>query len=324
MNHYLLLTTYPVLFFAVLANQLSMPVPGVLFLLAAGALCHTGQLGFPAVLALAIGACLLGDTAWFFIGRKQGGRVLRFLAAFSADPNEQIRKTKRIFEKYGLRCLLIAKFIPGIDAVAPPLAGMSGSSISRFLIYDIAGSAIWAATYAGVGLLFSRQLNGIAVEVSRFAGILAAALCIPLGVYMVVTTLKFIPVSRNLRLNRIQPSRLMQKINDGDKVLILDLLGYEEGTEAAPGIPTSVRLDLSRVREARHVLFPSDLEVILYCASPGHFRSCRVALNLKKHGVQKIEVLAGGLNAWREQGFPVTHNLVSSEEAILRYRIQIT
>ena len=70
MSHYLLLTTYPVLFFAVLANQLSMPVPGVFFLLAAGALCHTGQLGVPAVLALAIGACLLGDTAWFLIGRK--------------------------------------------------------------------------------------------------------------------------------------------------------------------------------------------------------------------------------------------------------------
>ena len=324
MNHYLLLTTYPVLFFAVLANQLSMPIPGVLFLLAAGALCHTGQLGFPAVLALAIGACLLGDTAWFFIGRKQGGRVLRFLAAFSADPNEQIRKTKRIFEKYGLRCLLIAKFIPGIDVVAPPLAGMSGSSMFRFLVYDTVGSTIWAATYAGVGLLFSRQLNGIAVEVSRFAGILAVALGIPLGVYMIVTTLKFIPVSRNLRLNRIRPSHLMQKINDGDKVLILDLLGYEEGTEAAPGIPTSVRLDLSRVREARHVVFPSDLEVVLYCASPGHFRSCRVALNLKKHGIRKIEVLAGGLNAWREQGLPVTHNLVSSEEAILRYNIQIT
>jgi rhodanese-related sulfurtransferase len=131
-------------------------------------------------------------------------------------------------------------------------------------------------------------------------------------------------VSRSLRLHRIEPSRLLQKINNGEKVLILDLLSYEEGTEGAEGIPTSVRVDIRRVREARDVLFPSDLDVVLYCASPGHFRSCRVAMNLKKHGVRKIEVLAGGLNAWREQGFPVTRNLVSSEEAILRYKIQIT
>ena len=324
MNHYLLLTTYPVLFFAIFANQLSMPVPGVLFLLAAGALCHTGQLGFPAVVGLAIGACLLGDTAWFFIGRKNGGRVLRLLAFFSADPNEQIRKTKRTFNKYGLRCLLIAKFIPGIDVVAPPLAGMSESSICRFLVYDSCGSAIWAVTYAGIGFLFSRQLNGIAVAVSRFAGILVIAFGIPLAIYMIWHTLRFIPVSRSLRLHRIEPSRLLQKINNGEKVLILDLLSYEEGTEGAEGIPTSVRVDIRRVREARDVLFPSDLDVVLYCASPGHFRSCRVALNLKKHGIRKIEVLAGGLNAWREQGFPVTRNLVSSEEAILRYKIQIT
>ena len=324
MNHYLLLTTYPVLFFAVFANQLSMPVPGVLFLLAAGALCHTGQLSFPGVLALAIGACLLGDTAWFFIGRKQGGRVLRLLAAFSVDPNEQIRKTKRTFEKYGLRCLLVAKFIPGIDAVAPPLAGMSGSSFSAFLLYDTVGSALWAAAYAGTGLLFSRELNSIAVVVSRFAGVLAATLGIPLVVYMVWHTLKFIPVSRSLHLHSIQPSRLWQKINSGEKTLILDLMRYEEGTEGAEGIPTSVRMDPSKVRDAEHVLFPSELDVVLYCASPSHFRSTRVALELRKRGVRKIEVLAGGLNAWREQGLPITHDLISSEEAISRYNIQIS
>jgi hypothetical protein len=68
--------------------------------------------------------------------KKNGGRVLRLLAFFSADPNAQIRKTKRTFNKYGLRCLLVAKFLPGIDVVAPPLAGMSESSIGRFLVYD--------------------------------------------------------------------------------------------------------------------------------------------------------------------------------------------
>jgi rhodanese-related sulfurtransferase len=136
--------------------------------------------------------------------------------------------------------------------------------------------------------------------------------------------LKFIPVSRNLHLHRIQASRLWQKIKFGERVLIFDLLNYEEGTEGTEGIPTSVRLDPSKVREAHHVQFPSDLDVVLYCASPNHFRSSRVALELKKHGVRKIEVLAGGLNAWREQGFPITHDLLSSEEAISRYNIQIT
>ena len=323
MNHYLLLTTYPVLFLAVFANQLSMPVPGVLFLLAAGALCHTGQLNFPAVLTLAVVACLFGDTAWFLLGRKHGGRVLRLLAAFSDDPNAHIRKTKRTFEKFGVRCLLVAKFIPGIDAVAPPLAGMSGSSILRFWAYDTAGSAIWAGAYAGAGLLFSRQLNGVADAVSRFAGILGALLGIPLAIYTIWYTLKFIPVSRSLHLHRIQPARLWQKIKGGEKILILDLLNYEEGTDGTEGIPTSVRLDPSKIRTARHVVFPSDLDVVLYCASPNHFRSSRVALDLKRHGVRNIEVLAGGLNAWRLNGFPVTHDLISEEDAISRYRIEI-
>ena len=323
MNHYLLLTTYPILFFAVFANQLSMPIPGVLFLLAAGALCHTGQLSFSYVLALASGACLLGDTAWFLIGRKHGGRVLRLLAAFSTDPNEQIRNVKRTFARHGLRCLLVAKFIPGIDAVAPPIAGMSESSIFRFWAYDAAGSAIWAAAYAGLGMFCSRQLNAIAVEVSRFAGILAAGLGVPLAIYMVWKTLKFMHVSRSLHLHRIQPRSLLEKINRGEKLLIFDLLQYEEGTEETPGIPTAIRLDPSEIREAQRVLFPSDLNVVLYCTSPNHFRSSRVALELKKHGVRKIEVLAGGLNAWQKEGLPLTHDLFPSDEAILRYYLQI-
>lgn len=321
MNHYLLLTTYPVLFFAVLANQLSVPIPGILFMLAGGALCHTGQLSFPIVLALAVGACLLGDTAWFFIGRKYGGRVLRLLAAFSSDPNEQIRKTKRIFDKHGLRCLILAKFIPGIDTVAPPLAGMSGSTISRFLVYDCAGSAIWAAVYAGVGLLFSRQLNGIAVEVSRFSGVLAVALGLPIVIYTIWHAFKFIPVSRSLHLHSIQPDRLLQKIRRGEKLLIIDLLSYEEGTQGIEGIPTSVRLDPKKVRGAQRIQFPSDLSVVLYCASPDHFRSTRIALELKKHGVRHIELLAGGLNAWREQGLPTTYDLASAEDEMFRLGI---
>jgi membrane protein DedA with SNARE-associated domain/rhodanese-related sulfurtransferase len=323
MNHYLLYTTYPILFFAVFANQLAMPVPGVLFLLAAGALCHTGQLSFAYVVALAIGACLLGDTAWFLIGRKHGGRVLRLLAAFSTDPNEQIRKVKRTFARHGLRCLLVAKFIPGIDAVAPPIAGMSESSIYRFWAYDTAGSAIWAAAYAGLGMLFSRELNGIAVQVSRFAGLLAAGLGVPLAIYIILTTLKFMHISRRLHLNRIQPRSLLEKINRGEKLLIFDLLQYEEGTEDTPGIPTAVRLDPSKIRAARRVVFPSDLNVILYCTSLNHIRSSRVALELKKHGVQKIEVLAGGLNAWREQGLPMTRDLFPSDDAIRQYYLQI-
>ena len=323
MDHYLLLTTYPVLFFAVFANQLAMPVPGVLFLLAAGALCHTGQLDFPSVLALAIGACLLGDTAWFLIGRKYGGRVFRVFVAFSADPNAQIGKVKRTFERYGLRCLLVAKFIPGMDAVAPPIAGMSESNIYRFWAYDSIGSAIWAAVYAGLGMLCSRQLNGIAAGISRFAGMLAPAFGIPLAIYMIWTTLRFMQVSRSLYLHRIQPGSLFRKINRGEKILIFDLLRFEESAEGTEGIPTSVRLDPGKVRGARHVLFPSDMNVVLYCASTNHFRSSRVALELKKHGVRKIAVLAGGLKAWQKQGFPTTHDLISPEQAILRYKIQI-
>ena len=70
---------YPILFAALFAHQLGLPVPGPLFLLAAGALAAAGRLGLLAVLGLAIIASILGDWPWYEAGRRGGDKVLHFI-----------------------------------------------------------------------------------------------------------------------------------------------------------------------------------------------------------------------------------------------------
>jgi hypothetical protein len=126
MSYYLTHITYPILFVAVLARQLCLPVPALLFLLTGGALAGAGKLNFVGVLMVAVLGCLLADLVWFEAGRLRGKRVLRFLCALTADPSFCIRRGREIFAKKGLRLLLIAKFLPGLDGICPPLAGMLG------------------------------------------------------------------------------------------------------------------------------------------------------------------------------------------------------
>src|SRR5271156_2798936 len=180
MNYYLTHITYPILFVAVFARQLSLPVPALLFLLTGGALAGSGKLSFVGILLVAVLGCLLADLLWYEAGRLHGKRVLRLLCALTRDPSFCMRRGKEIFAKKGLRLLVIAKFIPGLDGICPPLAGMLGSPRAAFLLHDAAGATLWAAAYIGCGVLFARHLDEAAQQISAVATALVLVLGIPL------------------------------------------------------------------------------------------------------------------------------------------------
>src|ERR1017187_10738612 len=148
---------YALLFFWVLAEQGALPIPSVPLLVAVGALIRTGSLHAVAAMACCLAGALSADTVWFYFGRTRGKRVLRFICRVTLEPDSCVRQTENAFLKYGLNTLLFAKFIPGLNAVAAPLAGDSGGGAVRLLAVDTLGVVIWSATYIGVGYLFSDQ-----------------------------------------------------------------------------------------------------------------------------------------------------------------------
>ena len=99
MSYYLTHLTYPILFVAVLARQLCLPVPALLFLLTGGALAGAGKLNFVGVLLVAVVGCLLADLVWFEAGRLRGKRVLRLLCALTVDSSYCIRRGRKVFAK---------------------------------------------------------------------------------------------------------------------------------------------------------------------------------------------------------------------------------
>ena len=172
---------YTILFGAIFAHQAGLPVPGPLFLLAAGALAAAGKLGLLPAIGLAVVATVLADWPWYEAGRRRGIKVLHFIHRLSRDPDYHDRKAQETFARHGLSILLISKFVPGLDAVAPPLAGISHTSRTRFLIFDAVGASLYSCTYAGLGYVFSHDLDRVAAYVGRAGSILAglalAAVC---------------------------------------------------------------------------------------------------------------------------------------------------
>jgi membrane protein DedA with SNARE-associated domain/rhodanese-related sulfurtransferase len=287
----------PLLFAAILLEQLGLPLPAVPWLLAFGSLSANAKFSAPAGIAVAALACLVADSTWFYLGRHQGNRLLGLLCRISLEPDSCVRRTENAFSRYGLRTLLVSKFVPGLNTVAAPLAGASKVSARRFLLFDATGSLIYAGCYISLGYLFRDQIEQIA---GALAGLGKSALLVL--VFLVVAYLGFKlwrrqMLLRELRMTRITVAELRQKLDAGENPLIFDLRASAGGGEELI-IPGAIRISMDELGKSTDI--PRDRDIIVYCACPNEVSAARVALNLRQKGFTRVRPLKGGIDAWRE------------------------
>ena len=317
--------TYGGVLLAVFANQICLPVPSVVFLIAAGALSAHGRMSASIVVFLGVLGCLAGDGIGFWLGRKWGSKAMRLVCRFSPDPRRSSKNARERFHRYGPSVLCVSKFIPGLDAVMPPLSGAEGVSLLGFLALDAVGSLLWSGSYVGLGYLFSNELNTVVRWAKHFGTTFGVAIGIPIGLYAGWRGLALVRMIRRLRLRRISPPMLARKLKSNRKVAVLDLLNFEEetDTESLEAIPGAFQVDPSRLQKSPHITVRDDVEIIL-CSSSGHdILSARAAVALKRVGINKVWVLEGGLKAWREQGFPVSPSLEAPEVVAQRLGVRL-
>src|SRR5438874_10798970 len=229
---------HSVLFFWVLAEQMGVPIPAMPLLLAAGALAGTGHLNFFAALFFAVLGALTSDSVWFQLGRRKGIKILQLLCRISLEPDSCVRRTVGIFSKQGARSLLVAKFLPGLGLVTPPLAGFFRMRFRRFLLFDAIGSTLWAGAFLAFGYAFSGEIERIAAQLASLGGWLLAVLVGALAAYIGYKFIARQRFLRELRIARITVDELKQKIDAGEPVTIVDLrhsLDFEAEPETIPG-----------------------------------------------------------------------------------------
>jgi rhodanese-related sulfurtransferase len=246
----------------------------------------------------------VADTFWFYLGRYRGNQVLGLLCRISLEPDSCVRRTQNVFTKYGLRGVLVAKFVPGMSTVAPPLAGMSSISAGRFLFVDGIGALLYGGCMLGFGYLFNRQIDQIAAAVARIGG---SALSLLIGLAVLFIAYKYWQRKRllhELRMARITASELRDMLNAGKAPLIFDLRSSAAVQEDPALIRGAVHISMDDI-ESRLGEFPKDRDIIVYCSCPNEVSSARLALRLQRKGFTRVRPLLGGIDAWREQNFPM-------------------
>jgi membrane protein DedA with SNARE-associated domain len=190
----------------VVAEQFGIPLPAVPALLGVGALAAAGQVSIPLVLGTIAAVALSVDFIWYELGRRRGADVLAKLCRTSPESDSCVRRAKNFFARYGAGAMLVAKFVPGLTTVMPPLAGVVAIGRGRFALYELGGVLLWAGTWVGLGYFFSDAISSIALGAARLGRVLGVVVVAAVGAYVLVKYLR-----RRLPLRALRPVRIARE-----------------------------------------------------------------------------------------------------------------
>ncbi len=299
-----------VLFGVVLAEQLGLPVPALPLLVAAGVLIHTGHVDLLAAIAAAFLATVLADVVWYLAGRWRGRSVLGLLCRIALEPDACVRRTEDFFRTQGPPSLVLAKFVPGLSTIAPPMAGVVGLGPVLFLLYDSVGTLLWVGSGLGLGYAFGAGAPDVAAQTAHmtpFFGVAAG------GVIVGYVAWKRWRRRRELggapRMTVSQARRIMDA---GESILFVDLRSAGDRADL-PGISGAAEMTLEHVAQAVRLL-PRDRPIVFYCACPEDVSSAQATLLLQRAGFTRVWALSGGIHAWHASGQkPLARRLVALE-----------
>jgi membrane protein DedA with SNARE-associated domain/rhodanese-related sulfurtransferase len=288
------------IFALVLIEQIGLPLPTYPLLIVAGAWSAHGGSSVPRIACAAVAACLLADLAWYGAGRRYGSRVLRAMCKLSLEPDSCVADTEHMFERFGTRALVFAKFVPGLAAVTTAMSGVVGAALSAFVVYDLIGASIWATSGVVIGAIFHDAVNDVFSELSALGRVGGLVI---LGFLLAFLALKFWrrhQFFRQLRMDRITVQELSRLREQGSALMLID--ARPEPSRARDGmIPGAIPFEaLLQPAESKH-----GGEVVVYCACPNEATAARVARKLIDLGFHPVRPLAGGIHAWRDAGYSV-------------------
>ena len=255
---------YLILLLWVFLDQLALPVPALPMVLAAGALAGQGHLSLAVCFLIVVIACTPPNLLWYWLGIHQGNKVLTLLCIVELETDKCIDKTTSAFHRYGTVSLLFAKFVPGLQTIAPPMAGLLGVPIGRFMLLDALGSAIYALVLLVPAYFAHESLAEIGAAVADLGSIGLAALLAAVLLWLGWKIARRQVFLKELRATRIEPERLHAALERDEPLQVADLRQRMEFNADPHTIPGAVRVPLDIFDETVERL-SKERPLVLFC-----------------------------------------------------------
>ena len=296
---------YAILAAIVFLEAIGVPVPAAVALLIAGGAVARGMLQAQYVFGIAVLAMLAGDTLMFILGRYTGWWLLGLLCRISLNPESCILRSADSFYRRGRTLLVVAKFIPGINTLAPPLAGTMNMRATTFLRLDLAGALLYAGAYFAAGYLFSGALEAVTRGYDSAGRIVGWVVAVFVVGYVLFRAWLWAKARGLSAVPFAHPKDAARELATGAPVYDVRSHGYFD--PKATRIQGSRRLDPNALHQSGAEM-PAEGNVFVYCTCVRQATSTRVARELQimlLGSKVRVAVIQGGLRAWVKAGLPV-------------------
>ncbi len=246
---------------AAFLERIGLPLPALVFLVLVGCLVVEGLASLPASLAAAALGAMAANMTWFVIGRRKGRSALYWFCRLSLNPDSCVGRAEDFFRNRGAAMIIASKLIPGVSTLVPPMAGILGMPLGRFILLDAAGSLLWAGVGLGIGIVFGKSV------LPKLASIQNALLLFLLSIlvgFVVFKTLYRLYVIKRYSVPKVDAGELMLHIQSGREITIVDLRNEEAFSRSQEKIPGALRIAPAYF-ETQSDLVPKDREIVLYC-----------------------------------------------------------
>jgi membrane protein DedA with SNARE-associated domain/rhodanese-related sulfurtransferase len=292
-----------------LVSALGLPAPVSLALMLGGAAAHGGSLRLAYLLPLCIFAENLGATILYIGGRKTGWWLLGRLCRVTMDPENCIFSSADFFYERGPRVLLFARFIPGLNSMAPPLAGSLNMRPLRFWRLDIVGAALHASTWIFVGYFLSRYIRAVTSALAVVGHVVLGFVVLALVGYISMWVFVQIRDRRYRDVKRVPAEEVVARLDNPDPsrpIVIADVRSHGYYDPGMLRIKNSIRVEPNRLGveldALRETLAP-ECDIFVYCSCVRDATSIRIAHAMGQRGTS-VKVIDGGLRSWLRSGCP--------------------
>ena len=299
---------FGIVFLNVLIEQLGAPIPAYPVLVVTGALEGASLARLLWLTVIAVTAALIADVFWYHAGKTYGHRVLGRICRISLSPDACIRQTESVYGRWGAKSLLVAKFVPGFASIASALAGVVGTPLRTFVLFDTLGALIWVGSAVFLGSLFSSTVQDLLDVLTALGKWGLLLISIAFVVFVARKWWQRQRVVRSLKMPRISVQELAGLNAQGIHPTVIDVrepmlygMGHIPGAHSWAQRP-------EKGKPAYDRLLPREQHqhgLVVYCDCPNEISAARVVRQLQRAGFTNVRPLVGGLTAWEAAGLNV-------------------
>lgn len=125
-------------------------LPGDSLIFTASIFAAQGYFPIETLVVVALVSTVLGDQTGYYLGKKFGAKIFHKEESLLFKKS-YIDKTKKFFDRYGKKAVLVCRFIPIVRTFIPTMAGISGMEYTDFVKYNILGAIMWISVFCTLG-----------------------------------------------------------------------------------------------------------------------------------------------------------------------------